>query len=59
MLQFMGSQRVRHDLATEQEQKCLKLKIFIAIDNISESQIKCKLMTNKANIGNITRISSD
>ena len=59
MLQFMGSQRVRHDLTTEQEQKYLKLNIFIAIDNINESQIKCKLMTNKANMGNVTRISSD
>ena len=35
MLQFIGSQRVGHDLVTEQQQACLRVKLFIDASNLS------------------------
>ena len=36
VLQSMGSQRVRHDLATEQQQQHLHQTIVLNLDDISE-----------------------
>ena len=35
VLQFIGSQRVGHDLLTEQQQACLRIKLFIDASSLS------------------------
>ena len=35
VLQLTGSQRVGHDLVTEQQQTCLRIKLFIDASNLS------------------------
>ena len=43
VLQSMGSQRVRHDLATEQQQQHLHQTIVLNLDDISELSGQLKI----------------
>ena len=57
MLQSMGSQRVRHDLVTEQQQKiCFRLCIVNSKWQVNERETETKRHTENENSGHPKKI---